>query len=56
MGRFTERIKGLFRRRKPVSPAEAEQLSTWVNEGGAFDPEGPPPVAEPAEGEERDEQ
>ncbi len=44
MGKFTDRLKRVFRRRRPVTVEEAEVLSNWVNEGGAFDPEGPPPV------------
>lgn len=56
MSTLTDRIKGFFRRRKPVSPEQAEALSNWVSEGGAFDPEGPPPVAKKPEGEQRDEQ
>ncbi|TQL47537.1 hypothetical protein FB562_0601 [Homoserinimonas aerilata] len=46
MGRFTDAVKGMFRRRKPVTPQEAEDLADWVNEGGAFDPAGPPEVSE----------
>ena len=46
MGKFTERLKSLFRRRRPVTAEEAEVLSTWVSEGGTYDPDGPPPVAD----------
>ncbi len=44
MSKVTDRVKSLFRRRKPVTKEEATRLSSWVNEGGAPDPEGPPPV------------
>jgi hypothetical protein len=54
MGKFTERLKSMFRRRRPVTVEEAEVLSNWVNEGGTYDPDGPPPVVrerdEPADG------
>lgn len=46
MGKFSERLKAMFRRRRPVTAEEAEVLSTWVNEGGTYDPDGPPPVAD----------
>jgi hypothetical protein len=46
MGRFTDGIRRIFGRRRPVTPEEAEVLSNWVNEGGTFHPEGPPPVVE----------
>lgn len=47
MGKFTDGIKRIFRRRRrAVTPEEAEVLSNWVNEGGAFHPDGPPPVIE----------
>lgn len=49
MGKFTDGIKRLFRRRRAITPAEAEDLSSWVNEGGSFDPEGPPPVRDERE-------
>jgi hypothetical protein len=41
---LTERVKSLFRRRRPVTPDEADDLSRWVSEGGTPHPEGPPPV------------
>jgi hypothetical protein len=56
MGKFTDRVKGMFRRRRPVTPKEAEVLSNWVNEGGAFHPEGPPPVVEKPDDQKPDEQ
>jgi hypothetical protein len=46
MGKFAERLKSILRRRRPVTTDEAEVLSNWVNEGGAFHPDGPPQVAD----------
>jgi hypothetical protein len=46
MSKFTERVKSLFRRPRPVSREDAAEIADWVNEGGAYDPEGPPPVIE----------
>lgn len=46
MSKFTDKVRGIFRRRRPVTPEEAHDLADWVNEGGAFDPDGPPSVAE----------
>jgi hypothetical protein len=43
MGKVTDKIKAFFGRRA-VTREEAEELSDWVNEGGAYDPEGPPRV------------
>lgn len=44
MGKFVDGVKGLFRRRKPVTPQDAEEIADWVNEGGALHPDGPPAV------------
>lgn len=46
MSKFTERVKSLFRRPRPVNREDAAEIADWVNEGGAYDPEGPPPVIE----------
>lgn len=51
---FRETLSAFFRRRRPVTPEEYEEIADWVNEGGALDPAGPPPVAE--EESEPDEQ
>ncbi|HEY6800901.1 MAG TPA: hypothetical protein VI121_09675 [Agromyces sp.] len=53
MSKFTERVKSLFRRPRPVSREDAAEIADWVNEGGAYDPEGPPPVIEKRSTEER---
>ena len=47
MAKFTERVKAILRRPRPVTPVTKEyaaEIADWVNEGGAFDPAGPPPV------------
>jgi hypothetical protein len=53
MSRFTDRISGWFRRRRPVSEDEFAAVANWVNEGGAIDPAGPPPLIDDDE-ERRD--
>ena len=47
MSKLTEKVKSIFRRRPPLAPEDAAEVADWVNEGGAFDPEGPPRVADP---------
>jgi hypothetical protein len=44
MSKLTEKVTALFRRRRPVTREEAAEIADWVNEGGTFDPNGPPPV------------
>lgn len=44
MSKFSDKVKSLFSRRKPVTPEDAADISEWVNEGGALHPEGPPKV------------
>jgi len=44
MSKFTDRISGWLRRRKPVTREEYNEVANWVNEGGALDPAGPPPL------------
>ncbi|HPT94323.1 MAG TPA: hypothetical protein PLA13_01285 [Microbacteriaceae bacterium] len=46
MSKIKETMSSWFRRRKPkpVTREEAADISDWVNEGGSFDPQGPPPV------------
>lgn len=39
-----ERIKSFFRRSRPLTPEDAAEIADWVNEGGTFDPTGPPRV------------
>ncbi|CAN5400138.1 hypothetical protein BH09ACT4_BH09ACT4_06190 [soil metagenome] len=45
---FTDRIASFFRRSRPVPREDAAEIADWVNEGGAFDPAGPPPVIDDA--------
>ncbi|HOA86393.1 MAG: hypothetical protein R2732_03660 [Microbacteriaceae bacterium] len=49
MSKIKETVGSWFRRRKPkpVSPEEAADISDWVNEGGSYDPQGPPRVRTP---------
>ncbi len=49
MSKIKETVGSWFRRRKPkpVSPEEAADISDWVNEGGSYDPQGPPRVRKP---------
>ena len=44
MSKLTERVWSLLRRPRPVTKEEADRISNWINEGGAVDPEGPPPI------------
>lgn len=39
-----ERIKSFFRRSRPLTREDAAEIADWVNEGGTFDPAGPPRV------------
>ena len=51
---FRDKFSSLFRRQRPVTREEAARIADWVNEGGAFDPAGPPPVIEDHPNEPRD--
>ena len=44
MSKFTDKVKALFHRPRPVTREEAAEIADWVNEGGTFDPNGPPPI------------
>lgn len=44
MSKVTEKIASLFHLKRPVSKETAADISDWVNEGGASDPDGPPAV------------
>lgn len=46
MSKLTEKVRSLFHRQRPVSREDAAEIADWVDEGGAFSPEGPPPVNE----------
>ncbi len=46
MSKFTEKITSFFRRQRPVTREDAAEIADWVDEGGAFSPEGPPPIIE----------
>ena len=41
---FRHKVASLFRRPRPVTREEAAEIADWVNEGGAVDPAGPPPL------------
>lgn len=41
---FTSNVAAVFRRPHPVSRELAARIADWVNEGGAVDPAGPPPL------------
>jgi len=43
---FNEKLERLFRRRRPMTREDAAEIADWVNEGGSFDPAGPPRVVE----------
>ena len=45
MSSMTERSSAWVLKRLPVTPEEFAELADWVNEGGAVDPAGPPPLA-----------
>ena len=44
MSKFTEKVRALFGRPRPVTREDAAEIADWVNEGGTFDPNGPPPI------------
>ncbi|MFD4180498.1 hypothetical protein [Rhodococcus sp. NPDC058514] len=46
MSKFSEKVKSLFSRRKPVTTEDAADIADWVNEGGALHPDGPPKVVD----------
>jgi len=48
MSKFTETVTSFFRRRRPITREDAAEIADWVNEGGAVDPAGPPPVIDDA--------
>jgi hypothetical protein len=50
MSRFTDRVNAWLLRRRPVTRDEAAEIADWVNEGGAVDPAGPPPLIEDDDG------
>jgi len=41
---FREKVASLVRRRRPLTREDAAEIADWVNEGGTYDPAGPPPV------------
>lgn len=43
---FKATVDRLFRRRRPLKREDAAEIADWVNEGGSFDPAGPPRVIE----------
>jgi acetylornithine deacetylase len=44
MSRLTRRFSSWLLRRRPVTREEFAEIADWVNEGGAVDPAGPPPL------------
>lgn len=44
MSKFTDTLKSLFRRPRPVTKEDAAEIADWVSEGGATHPDGPPPI------------
>jgi hypothetical protein len=44
MSKIMDRFSAWVLRRRPVTPAEYAEVADWVNEGGALDPAGPPPL------------
>jgi hypothetical protein len=43
---FKEALERLFQRRRPMQREDAAEIADWVNEGGSFDPAGPPRVVD----------
>ena len=41
-----DRFSAWILRRRPVTREELAEVVDWVNEGGALDPAGPPPLIE----------
>ncbi|WP_026037631.1 hypothetical protein [Salinibacterium sp. PAMC 21357] len=44
MGKFTDKVRSMFGRSRPIPREDADEIDDWVNEGGAPNPEGPPRV------------
>lgn len=55
MSKLTERIGAWILRRRPVTREEFAEVADWVNEGGALDPAGPPPLLDDADAADDDE-
>jgi len=53
MSKFTQKVRSIFRRSRPVTREEAIEIADWVNEGGAPDPDGPPRVVDDHDEEKR---
>ena len=41
---FTRNVASVLRQPRPVTRELAARIADWVNEGGAVDPAGPPPL------------
>lgn len=46
MSKLSDRFSAWILRRRPVTREEFAEVADWVNEGGAVDPAGPPPLLE----------
>jgi hypothetical protein len=44
MSKSTDKVKALFHLPRPVTREDAAEIADWVNKGGTFDPNGPPPI------------
>lgn len=44
MPELMNRFSAWILRRRPVTREEFAEVADWVNEGGALDPAGPPPL------------
>ncbi len=44
MSKMSDRLSAWILRRRPVTRDEFAEVADWVNEGGAVDPAGPPPL------------
>jgi len=51
VSKFPEKITSFLRRPWPVTREDAVEIANWVNQGGAVDPAGPPPVIDDDDGE-----
>ena len=53
MSKLSDRFSAWILTRRPVTLEEFAEVADWVNEGGAVDPAGPPPLLE-SEGDDTD--
>lgn len=53
MSKLGDRFSAWILRRRPVTREDFVEVADWVNEGGALDPAGPPPLIEDGDADDR---